>query len=110
MTKTDQIQKAAEDHAEGYLIYGTKLYTRSRNAFISGATWMQEQDQWIKVRDQQPPRWTGTGFSVDLLFFAEDQTKCGHFIFGLNKFSDGTKCYDAEYWQPLPAGPKPTGK
>lgn len=54
MITPDQIKKAAEDHAEGYMVYGTKLYTRSRNAFIAGAAWMQEQDQWISVSERLP--------------------------------------------------------
>jgi len=49
-----QIQKAAEEHAESYQIYGHRMYVRSRNAFISGADWVLQQQRWIPVEEELP--------------------------------------------------------
>lgn len=54
MITPDQVKQAAEEHAEGYRIYGSRMYTRSRNAFISGADWVLQQQRWIGVREQLP--------------------------------------------------------
>jgi hypothetical protein len=54
MITPDQVKQAAEEHAEGYRIYGSRMYTRSRNAFISGADWVLQQQRWIPVSERLP--------------------------------------------------------
>lgn len=103
--KTD---KEIEQQAQKW--YGNTPGERSKNIFINGAKWMQEQDNWISVKDKLPEK----SKSVIILRTCPDVVTVGYihergYWIISNMYGSTYKenhMHFVTHWQPLPEPPK----
>lgn len=81
-----------------------------KQAFITGAKWMQHKDNWIDFKDQQPELYQSVNFVVDSSNERYNGKVYGGTYQGLKHGYYECSCpgigFSATHWQPLPSPPK----
>ena len=92
---------------------------KKRKAFIAGAKWMQERDEWISIEDRLPKSlqtvWLSNGNGFICLGCLVDNDDGWHWaesngIIYIDNGEITSECesddLDVRYWMPLPSPPK----